>query len=68
MEVRDTQLTSHTRGHISIKPREQSQKLQIHAQARQEMSYSAVGLVFPFPFLIIYSLDYVPDLHRNFIT
>jgi hypothetical protein len=45
----------------------QSQISQTYPQAQQEMSYSAVGLVRPFLFLSMYSLDYVLDLHRNFI-
>jgi hypothetical protein len=72
MEVRDIQLTNHAWGYVWIKPRDQSQTLQIYPQGRQEISYSAVRLVFSFSISIsdyvTYYLDFVLHLHLNFIT
>jgi hypothetical protein len=72
MKVRDIQLTNHMRGYVWIKPREQSQTLQIYPQPLQEISNSDVRLVFSFSISIsdylTYYLHFVLDLHLNFIT
>jgi hypothetical protein len=70
MEARDIQLTNHMQGYVWTKPREQSQTLQIYPQGRQEMSYSAVSLVFSFSIsdYVTYYLHSVLDLYLNFIT